>query len=65
MTSSFGIIIRERKSTNAIFFPLNSRRAKAKAASVITTSIIAVVSTVKMAVFAKYLKRGTAVKASA
>ena len=63
-TSSLGIIIRERKSTNASFFPRNSSLAKAKAASVTTTSIMAVVPRVNTTVFRKYCPRGTVVKAS-
>ena len=43
MTSSFGIIIRERKSVKVRFFPVNFRRAKANAASVMTMSMAAVV----------------------
>ena len=63
MTSSLGIIISERNKRNTRFFPRNSSRAKANAARVITTSIRAVVATVKMRVFKKYLPRGTAEKA--
>ena len=65
ITSSFGIIIRERNKVKARFFPLNSSLAKAKADSVITTIIIEVVATVKISVFSRYFPRGTAVKASA
>ena len=50
ITSSLGIIIRERNSTNSTFFPRKSSLAKAKAASVITASINAVVTTVKIVV---------------
>ena len=53
MTSSFGIIIRERKSVKVRFFPVNFRRAKANAASVMTRSIAAVVTTVKNTVLAR------------
>ena len=42
----------------ARFFPLNSSLAKAKADSVITTIIIAVVATVKISVFANRIRRG-------
>ena len=38
---------------------------KAKAAGIMTTSIMAVVATVKISVLRKYCPRGTAVKASA
>ena len=63
-TSSFGIIIRDKNSVNAIFLPLNSRRAKAKAASIVTASMMAVVAMAKNAVFARYFARGTLVNAS-
>ena len=52
-TSSLGIIIRERKSVKITFFPLNSSRAKAKAAKVMTTTISAVVMTEKITVFTR------------
>ena len=49
ITSSFGIIISARNSVNAKFLPLKFSRAKAYAASVMTTSMIAVVAAVKEA----------------
>ncbi len=64
ITSSLGIIIRDRNRTKARFFPLNSSLAKAKAASMITSSITAVVISVKIRVLARYFPKGTAVKAS-
>ena len=63
-TSSVGIIIRARKKVKSRSFPRNCSRAKAKAASVMTKSMIAVVATVKMRVLRKYFASGTAVKAS-
>ena len=65
ITSSLGIIISESSSVNAMRLPRNSSRANANAASVITISISAVVTTVKSSVFMKYRASGTAVKASA
>ena len=53
MTSSFGIIISARNSAKTTFFPGKSRRAKAKAAKRITTSMMAVVARVKIRVFVK------------
>ena len=64
MTSSFGIIIKDRNRAKAMFLPRNSSLAKAHAARVITISIIAVVITVKIRVFHKYLPRETVVNAS-
>ena len=63
ITSSLGIIISARRSVKARCLPLNSRRAKANAASTITMSIISVVATVNMSVLRRYFKSGTAVKA--
>ena len=63
ITSSFGIIMSDRNIVNTRFFPANFILAKAYAASVITTSIIAVVSTVKITEFRKYLPSGTSVNA--
>ena len=65
ITSSLGIIIRERNKVKAIFFPLNSNLAKAKAARVITATIMRVVITVKISVLRRYCPKGTVVKASA
>ena len=65
ITSSFGIIIRERNKVKARFFPRNSSLAKAKAERVITTIIMAVVADVKIRVLRRYFPRGTAVNASA
>ncbi len=53
ITSSLGIIIRDRNRRKAPFRPRNSSLAKAKAARVITTIMTAVVSRVKMTVFTK------------
>ena len=53
MTSSLGIIISARKSVKARCLPRKFSRAKAKAASVMTTSIMAVVATVNTSVFRK------------
>ena len=63
-TSSLGIIISDKNSVNTRSFPRNSSRAKAKAASTVTTSISPVVSSVNTTVLAKYRASGTAVKAS-
>ena len=63
ITSSFGIIIKERKAVKVKFLPLKSKRANAYAASTTTINIKAVVTTVKIKVFKKYLAKGTAVKA--
>ena len=63
-TSSLGIIIRDRNRVKARSRPRKFSRAKAKAASTVTTSIIAVVATVKTMVLRKYPPRGTWVKAS-
>ena len=52
-TSSVGIIMSARKPVNTRFLPLNSSRAKAKAANVITTIMSAVVTSVKIRVFPK------------
>jgi hypothetical protein len=64
-TSSFGIIIRARKKAKRRFFPLKLNLEKAKAASMITTIISAVVTNVKIRVLRKYFASGTALKASA
>ena len=64
ITSSFGIIIRDRNRVNTRFFPRNSSLAKAKADRVITASIMAVVARVKTKVFSRYFPRFTVVKAS-
>ncbi len=64
-TSSFGIIISARNRVNTISRPANCSLAKAKAASVMTTSIRAVVPSVNRSVFNRYLPSGTVVKASA
>ena len=64
ITSSLGIIISDKNAANAIFLPRKLSRANANAASVTTISISAVVATVKISVFAKYLPSGTAVNAS-
>ena len=64
ITSSLGIIISARKHVKAICLPWKFSRAKAKAASVMTASIMAVVAAVKITVFRKYRPSGTAVKAS-
>ena len=64
ITSSLGIIISDRNRRNAIFLPRNSSLANAKAARVITTTMMAVVRTVNTIVFTKYRPRGTDVKAS-
>ena len=58
-TSSAGIIIIDKNSVNTRFFPFHSSRAKAYAASVLTATISAVVTTVK----SRYLPSGTAVNA--
>ena len=63
-TSSLGIIIKAKNSENTRFFPGKFIRAKAYAASIVTTSMIAVVITVKISVLRKYFASGTAVKAS-
>ena len=63
ITSSFGIIIRERKRENKRSFPLKSSLAKANAESTTTTSIMPVVTTVKTIVLKKYFASGTAVNA--
>ena len=63
-TSSLGSIISERNSVKAMFFPLKFSLAKANAASVITASISAVVTTVNISVLRKYFASGTSVKAS-
>ncbi len=52
-TSSVGIIMSARKKLKSRFLPLKSSRAKAKAAKMITSSISAVVATVKMRVLRK------------
>ena len=65
ITSSFGIIIRARNSVKTRFLPRNESLANAKAASVVTKSISAVVTAVKSRVFSRYLPRGTEIKASA
>ena len=64
-TSSFGIIISARNRVNAISRPANRSLANAKAASVMTTSMSAVVPTVNQRVFSRYRPSGTVVKASA
>ena len=53
MTSSLGIIISARKHVKANCLPRKFSRAKANAASVMTTSMMAVVATVKITVFRK------------
>ena len=53
MTSSLGIIISARKHVKAICLPRKFSRAKANAASVMTTSMMAVVATVNTSVFRK------------
>ena len=53
ITSSLGIIISARNSENTRFLPLNSSRAKAKAAGTITSIISAVVTTVNSMEFMK------------
>ena len=63
-TSSLGIIIKDRKKVKARSLPRKFSRAKAKAASTVTMSMMAVVTTVKMTVLKKYRPRGTARKAS-
>ena len=63
-TSSAGIIISARKRPKVRSRPGKSSRAKAKAASTVTTSMAPVVTTVKITVLRKYFARGTARKAS-
>ena len=53
ITSSLGIIIRERNRAKSTFRPRNFSRAKAKAASTMTTIMEAVVITVKISVFSR------------
>ena len=63
-TSSFGIIIRDKNNVKIRSFPAKFNLANAKAARVMTTNIMAVVTTVKNKVFQRYLPRETVVKAS-
>ena len=65
ITSSFGIIISDRKTVNSRSLPRNWSLANAKAASVTTTIMTTVVMTVKTSVFSRYRPSGTVVKASA
>ena len=58
------IIISARNNVKTRFLPRKFSLEKAKAASTITPSISAVVTTVKIREFRKYLASGTAVKAS-
>ena len=53
MTSSLGIIISDRNTTNAAFLPRKFSRAKANAASIVTISIRAVVTSVNISVLVK------------
>ena len=64
-TSSLGIIISDKNAVNARSLPRKLSLAKAKAASTVTASMMAVVMTVKRMVFRKYFASGTAWKASA
>ena len=64
ITSSVGIIISAKKPRNTAFLPRKLSLAKANAAGMTTTSISAVVTTVKIIVLRKYLASGTALNAS-
>ena len=64
ITSSLGIIIRERNRVNIRFLPGKDSLAKAKAANVITITMIPVVTIVKNRVFPRYRASGTEVNAS-
>ena len=63
-TNSLGIIIRDKNKVNTRFLPLKLRRENAKAAGMVIKSISAVVASVKIRVFKKYLPKDTRVNAS-
>ena len=63
ITSSLGIIIKDKTNVKTIFLPLKFNLENANAAGIITANIIDVVSTVNISVFRKYFPNGTAVNA--